>query len=89
MQGRQILAVCDRELVGKELKQGKISFSVSEQFYKDKEIDEAGFRQALHEFDNINIVGNKAVAIALEEKLASEESVKEIQGIKHVQIFKI
>jgi hypothetical protein len=37
----------------------------------------------------VNLVGNKAVGIALAENLVSEESVMEIAGVKHVQIFKI
>lgn len=43
----------------------------------------------LHEFENINIVGNKAVQIAIEEGIAGQENVVEIGKQKHVQIFKI
>ncbi len=89
MQGRQVLAVCDREIAGRELRQGKVSFAVSERFYKEKSVGEKELRQLLHMFDNINIVGNRAVAIAMEEKLVQPESVMEIQGVKHVQIFKV
>ncbi|MDP2973980.1 MAG: DUF424 family protein [Candidatus Diapherotrites archaeon] len=89
MQGKQVLAVCDKQVVGKQLRQGEIEFNVSEHFFKEKEISEKELRELLHEFDNINLVGNKAVAIAIDEKIASKESVIEIQGVKHVQIFKI
>lgn len=43
----------------------------------------------LHEFGNINIVGNKAVQVVLDEGLVSDENVIEIAKVKHVQIFKI
>ena len=43
----------------------------------------------LHEFESINIVGNRAVQVALEEGIVSEENVIEIAKVKHVQIFKI
>lgn len=89
MQGKEVLAVCDKQVVGKQLRQGEIEFNVSLRFFKEKELSEKQLRQLLHEFDNINLVGNKAVAIAIDEKIASKESVIEISGVKHVQIFKI
>ena len=86
---KAVLAACDKELCGKTLQHGKIEVSVSERFYKEKETSEEELRKMLHEFDNINLIGNKAVAIALEEKLLSQDSVVQIQGVKHAQIFKI
>ena len=87
--GREVLAVCDKEVCGKVLKAGEIEFFASESFYKGEELKEAELKEMLHEFDNVNLVGNKAVGIALQEKLISDENVVEIAGVKHVQIFKI
>jgi hypothetical protein len=41
----------------------------------------------LHEFGNINLVGEKVVAVALGEKLAGESQILEIEGVKHLQII--
>ena len=84
-----MLAVSDKELIGKVLKQDDLEFKVSEYFYKGEEIDETGLRELLKEAGNINLIGNKAVSIALEEKLGSAEQVIEIQGVKHLQILMI
>ncbi len=83
------MAVCDKELCGKTLRAEKIEFRVSEKFYKERELAESEFKKILHEFDNINLVGNKTVGIALEEKAVLPESIIEIAGVKHVQIFKM
>ncbi len=64
-------------------------FVVSKGFYGGEELSEEEFKLRLHEFENINIVGNRAVAIALQEGVVSEENVIDISGVKHVQIFKI
>ena len=84
-----VLAVCDKELCGKTLKSGRADFVVSKGFYEGKEISEKRLKTMLHEFENINIVGNKAVQLAMEEGIACKENVIEIGKIKHVQIFKI
>jgi len=88
-ESNRILAVADKELCGKTLKSEKIEFVVSDSFYNGKEITETELKKILHEFENINLVGNKAVGIAIEEKLVSQENIVIIQGVKHVQIFKI
>lgn len=84
-----VLAACDKELCGKTLKSEKLEFLVSEGFYKGNEITEDNLRNKLHEFDNVNLVGNRVVSIAIEENLVLEENVIEISKVKHVQIFKI
>lgn len=84
-----ILAACDKELCGKTLKCEKIEFFVSEKFYNGEEISLEKLKEMLHDFENINLVGNRAVQAAIEEGLAAEESVIKIGKIKHVQIFKI
>ena len=83
------MAVCDKELCGKTLKGKETEFIVSKGFYNGEPVSIKELRGKLHEFESINIVGNNAVQVALEEGIVSEENVIEIAKIKHVQIFKI
>ncbi len=83
------MAVCDKELCGKTLKGPEAEFIVSKGFYDGESVSVKELRSKLHEFGSINIVGNKAVQIVLDEKIVSDENVIEIAKIKHVQIFKI
>ena len=64
-------------------------FAVSKWFYGGEELSEKELRAELREFENINLVGNRAVAIALAEGVVSEENIIDLSGVKHVQIFKI
>jgi len=82
-----VLAAADKELIGKTLNGNGIKFEVSEKFYKGEEITAEELRKMLHEFGNINLVGEKVVAVALDEKLAEESQVLEIEGVKHLQII--
>ena len=43
----------------------------------------------IHEFSNINLVGEKSVGVAISEKIASERNVIRIKNVPHVQIFTI
>ncbi|MCX6799354.1 MAG: DUF424 family protein [Candidatus Diapherotrites archaeon] len=84
-----VLAMCDKEVRGKALSKGDVTILVSEKFYGTEEISELEARRLLHEFENINLMGNKVVQIALEEKVLSPESAINISGVRHAQIFKI
>ena len=67
----------------------KTRLEIKESFYKGEEISREQLKKLLHQFTNINIVGNRATEIALQEKLATEKQVIEIAGVKHLQIFVI
>ncbi len=84
-----VLACCDAELIGKLLKQGEITFRVDEEFYGNMKTDERGLAKALKENANINLVGKKAVGVALREGIISEKDIIKICGIPHVQIIRI
>ena len=88
-QNRKVLAVCDKELVGKILEENHFHFDIKESFYKGKEITSDELKKMIHEFDSINLVGEKAVGVAISEKIASEKNVIIIKNIPHVQIFTI
>jgi hypothetical protein len=84
-----ILAVCDKEHLGKTFEDGNVYFTASEKFYKGKEITEKELEEMLEEADSANLFGNKCVTIAEKKGIISEKSVKKINGIKHAQIYKV
>ncbi|MEI7961220.1 MAG: DUF424 family protein [archaeon] len=81
-----VLAICDKEHVGKTYEEGEIAFTASERFYKGEEITEKEMLEMLLEADSANLFGNKCVEIAKKHGLVSEKSILIIKGIKHVQI---
>ncbi len=86
---KTILAVCDKELIGKEFEDGKIFFRASEKFYKGKKVNEKELKNLLLEADSINLFGNKCVGIAEKQGLINETQIILIKGIKHAQIYQI
>lgn len=71
------------------LEEKDIHFEVRESFYKGGEIDPKKLKKLMNEFDNINIVGEKAVGVAISGNFVAEENVIRIKKVPHVQIFKI
>ena len=84
-----VLACADDDLIGKTLEEGKICFKVSERFYKDKKVSKTELKALLKEANNINLVGEETVGLALEEGYLNEADIIRIKGVPHAQIFKV
>ncbi len=84
-----VLAVCDCDLLGRTLKEGKIVFRVKEEFYKGRK---ATLDEAVGLINNstiVNLVGKCCVEKAIAERYVHPEAVLKIEGVPHAQIVKL
>jgi uncharacterized protein len=89
IQGRTILAVCDKEHLGKEFEDGKIAFKASEKFYGTDTITKEEIIENLKNVNSINLFGNKCIEMLEREGLIKENNVILIKGIKHAQLYQL
>lgn len=88
--GKDILvAVCDKDLIGKTLRDGKIKLEVKKEFYGDQLTTPEEAAKALSEANTGNIVGKKSVKIAIDRNLVDPSAVIHIAGIPHVNIIRL
>ena len=84
-----VLAVCDKEHLGKTFEDKNLFFEVREKFYGGDEVSAEELVELIKESDSINFFGNKCVEIAKKEGLISETNVITIKGIEHAQVYTI
>ena len=88
--GRNVLlAVCDYDLLGKTLREGKIVFKIKEEFYNGRK---ATVDEAMGMIDNstiVNLVGKVCVEKAIAHGYVHPEAVIKIEGVPHAQIMKL
>ncbi|KQC04935.1 MAG: hypothetical protein APR53_08975 [Methanoculleus sp. SDB] len=84
-----VVAVCDAGLLNRTLKHGEIEVCVSEKFYGSAAADEEEVRRALTGASNINLMGERCVAIAVDLGLIEAGSGIMIGNVPHVQIVRI
>jgi uncharacterized protein len=87
--GSSVVAVCDRELLNRRIRHGEIEIHVSEYFYGTTPASESEVAKALKDADNINIIGERAVAVAAGLDLIERSSCLLIDGVPHAQIFRV
>ena len=80
---REVVSLCDKELIGKKLSEGNIEINVSEKFYKGEELPEDQIVEILKNAKSVNILGKKSIAFAIKLGILNEENVLMIQGVPH------
>jgi len=85
-ENENMVAACEKSLIGKTFKEGKITLKVTEGFYNGEEISEDKLLELLKKATIANLVG-KPVDLAINHNLVDEDGVMEISGIKYAQIF--
>ena len=84
---RNVIAICDSELIGKKFEEGKTLLDVKEGFYKGEEMTPEEVEEIMidmsMEDSTFNIIGKESIRIALGTRLISPEGVKTIQGIPY------
>lgn len=84
-----LLAACDAELLGKTLKEGKITFHVHEKFYKGSRVTLEEAVELIKQSTVVNMIGRRIVKKAIEHGFVHPDAVLIIEGIPHAQIVKI
>jgi hypothetical protein len=84
-----VLAICDAELLGKTLNEGKIVFEVREDFYKGTRTTLEEAINLIGQSDIVNMIGKRIVKKATDKGLVHPEAILRISGIPHAQIVKL
>ncbi len=91
---RTVVAICDKEILGKRFEEGIKQLHVKESFYKGEEgkiVEEEELIRLIKSYNmedaTFNIVGKKAIEAAIKAKLINENSIATIDGIPYTLIL--
>lgn len=88
---RKVVALADKELIGKKFEEGKKQLDVRENFYKGEEIGEEKAIEMLQDLRRddatFNIVGKKSVRAALKAGIIGEGNIGTVGKIQFALLF--
>ena len=84
-----LVAVCDEDVLGETFESGEVSLTVTEEFYGGETADESAVVDSLSRAAVANIVGTRAVELAVEEGFIDEENVLEVGSTLHAQLLRM
>jgi hypothetical protein len=84
-----VVAICDKEILGKTLKEGNITVTVNEGFFCGEIVDAERVEKTLKNATTANLFGERCVQCAVNCGVVNPESVIYINGVPHAQVFRI
>jgi uncharacterized protein len=88
--GRNVLlAICDCEILGKTLREGKIIFQVKEEFYNGARVTVDEAMGMIENSTIVNMIGKNCVEKAIKKGYVHPEAILNIEGVPHAQIVKL
>ena len=81
-----LLALCDKDILGKTFDGDDITITVSKDFYGESDCTKVQALKLAKKSTIINAVGNKAVKLLIGAKIVDESSVIQIGGVAHAQV---
>jgi hypothetical protein len=88
----EIIAMCDEELLGRIITDGRIEINLDKYagFYKGSLVSEEKAGSLIgNDVFSANLVGKRSVEIFEKKGLVSESQVRNVGGVKFVQIFNL
>ncbi|RLE57645.1 MAG: hypothetical protein DRJ40_00025 [Thermoprotei archaeon] len=89
--GYTILAVCDKDLLGKKIidTKRKLVVYVDPRFYGGEEITESQLLRLIEEVDVVNALGRDTVNVILSRYPQYREAIILIGDVPHIQILRL
>ncbi len=84
-----VVAICDKELLGKTLVEGERRFYVDPNFYGGRLVSIREAIRLLEVCSIANLVGEKIVSAAIKHGFVHPEAVITIDGVPHAQIIRM
>jgi uncharacterized protein len=84
-----LVAVCDDDALGETFEGDELSLTVNEEFYGGERVEEATVVDSLARATIANIVGTRAVDLAIEEGFINEANVLDVGETRHAQLLRM
>lgn len=84
-----VVAICDENLIEKEINWKEFKVKISKNFYGEEKIDEVAAVKIMEKATIGNLIGKKIVELAEKNGFISRKNVILINGIPHAQFVKV
>lgn len=76
-----VIGVCDKELIGKKIRNDQYYYQITEAFFKDQLVTIDKAIEILQNCPNFNAVGDKIINALIENKMIHPEAILRIENI--------
>ena len=86
--GTILANICDEELVGRTVTEGKLQVHLSKEFYSGEVVDKGEALRLIRTCSVVNLAGSRSVSLAVDNRVGAAEAVREIERVPFLMIYK-
>ncbi len=87
-QGTILVNICDEELVGRTVSQGKLKVHLSKDFYSGEVVSKGEALSLIRSCSIVNLAGSRSVSLAVDNSVGNPEAIREIEDVPFLMIYK-
>lgn len=84
-----MLNICDQDLLGQKLEDGKLKMHIRPQYYGERLVDETEAKSLLGSAAIINMAGEQTVNLSISVGVGSRSGVRRISGVPFLIVFRM
>ncbi len=86
--GSTLVSICDEELIGKTVTEGRLKMHISRDFFFGEIVDGREALRLMKICSMVNLAGRRTVNLAIANELGAKEAVREIEKVPFLMIYK-
>jgi hypothetical protein len=86
--GTILVNMCDEELVGRTVEEGKLKVHLSRDFYSGEVVDKGEALRLIRTCSIVNLAGFRSVSLAVDNNVGAPEAIREIEEVPFLMIYK-
>lgn len=88
-QNSAMLNMCDEDLLGRVIKNGKIQINISKSYYGQRLVEHDEAEMLMKNSTILNLVGKQTIDMSVNLKIGTRQGVKTIDDVPFLIIFKM
>ncbi len=88
-QQNSMLNICDPDLLGKTISDGKRNLKISQSYYGQKIVDQSEAERLLKSSSVINMAGRQAVSLSIKLGVGVKDGVKYVNDVPFLIVFQM
>jgi hypothetical protein len=86
--GSVLVNICDEELIGRTVTDGKLNLHLSKEFYTGEVVGNGDALRLIRTCAIINLAGKRSVSLAVDNGIGAREAIREIEDVPFLMIYK-
>ena len=86
--GSVLANICDEELVGRTVKDGKLQGHLSKEAYSGEVVNKGEALRLIRTCSIVNLAGSRSVSLAVDNEIGAREAIRSIESVPFLMIYK-